>query len=85
MAATFDIRKSAVTLGLIFSICMLVWDLLVAVGGSGFVNWVMGEHFISTPLATAPFSLLTLIMGIIRAFIIGGIIGAGFAYVYEKV
>jgi len=46
MAATFDIRKSAVTLGLIFSICMLVWDLLVAVGGSGFVNWVMGEHFI---------------------------------------
>jgi len=84
MAKTFDVRKTAITLGLVFALCHLGWAVFVAVGGSGFLNWVMSTHFISTPFATSAFDVVTLITGLISAFIDGAVIGAVFAYIYNK-
>ncbi len=85
MAGTFDMKKAAITLGLVFALGMLVWDLLVAAGGSMFIKLVEGMHFISTPLATAPFDFIMFVAGIICAFIMGAIAGAIFVYIYEKI
>ena len=84
MAKTFNVKKTAITLGLVFALCHLAWAVFVVIGGSSFVNWTAAIHFISTPFATSTFDLVTLIIGLISAFIDGAIIGAVFAYIYNK-
>lgn len=84
MAKTFGVKKTAITLGLVFALYHLGWAVLVAIGGSGFVNWITAIHFISTPLATSTFDLATLIIGLVAAFIDGAITGAVFAYIYNR-
>lgn len=84
MAKAFDVRKTAITLGLVFALYHLGWAVFVAAGGSGFVNWVASVHFISSPVATSAFDVATLIVGMISAFIDGAVIGAVFAYIYNR-
>ena len=85
MAKTFGVKKTAITLGLVFALYHLGWALLVAIGGSSFVNWVMSIHFISSPFATSAVDAVTLIVGMVSAFIDGAIIGAVFAYIYNRI
>ena len=83
MAKTLDTKKTAISLGLVFAFWQLCSALLIVAGGSTFVNWVSSLQFIATPLAVAPFNLVSLIIGVIVAFVEGAVLGAIFAYLYE--
>jgi hypothetical protein len=84
MAEKLDVKKVALTLGIVFAAWHIGWALAIAVLGSGFLNWVMGLHFISMVVPIAPFDIVTLLIGAISAFLCGAITGAIFVFVWNK-
>lgn len=83
MAEKLNLKKAAITLGIVFAAWHLGWVLSILVLGSPFLNWIMSLHFISMALPIAPFDLATIITGVIGAFLCGAITGAIFAYVWN--
>lgn len=79
-----DVRKAAITLGLVFALYHLLWIVLVAMGGSDFVNWVAGMHFVWVPYTALAFDIVTLIIGLVGAFVLGAVTGAVFAYIWNS-
>jgi len=84
MDGKLDIKKSALALGLLFAVWHLGWLLAVAVFGNAFVEWTMDMHLISLPIPIAPFDFITLVIGVISAFICGALTGAVFALIWNK-
>lgn len=86
MAGKIDVKKAAITLGVVFAAWHLGWVLAILVLGSEFVDWVMGMHFISMPipLGKLTIDIVTLAIGVVTGFVCGAITGAIFAYVWNK-
>ena len=84
MDGKFDVKKAALALGLLFAVWHLGWVLAVAIFGQGFVEWTMSMHFISMPIPVAAFDFVTLLVGVICAFICGALTGAIFALIWNK-
>ena len=85
MDGKFNVKKAALTLGIVFAAWHLGWVLRTLVLGSSFMNWIMGLHFVSMAVPIAPFDIVTLIIGVIAAFLCGAITGAIFAYVWNAI
>ncbi len=84
MAGKLDVKKAALTLGVVFAAWHIGWVLAVAVLGAGFVEWIMRLHLILMPIPLAQFDVLTLVVGAIAAFLCGAVTGAIFAYVWNR-
>ncbi len=84
MTGKLGVKKVALTVGIVFAAWHIGWALAIAVLGSGFLNWVLGLHFISMVAPIAPFNIATLVIGAIVAFLCGAITGAIFAFVWNK-
>ena len=80
-----NVKKAALTLGILFAAWHLGWVLTILVLGSGFMNWIMGLHFVSMAVPIAPFNIVTLVIGVIGAFLCGAVTGAIFAYVWNAI
>ncbi len=83
MDGKINLKKAAITLGVVFAAWHLGWALAILLLGSGFLNWMMSLHFLSLAIPIAPFDLVTLVVGVIAAFLCGAITGAIFAYVWN--
>jgi len=83
MAGNIDVKKVAVTLGLLFAVWYIGWAVVMLAFGSQFINWFMELHFISTALAVAPFDVVTFIIGVVGFFLCGAITGAIFAALWN--
>jgi len=83
MDGKINVKKAAVTLGVVFAAWHIGWVLAIVILGSGFLNWVMGLHFISMAIPLAPFNIVTLVVGAVSAFLCGAITGAIFAFVWN--
>ena len=84
MDGKFDVKKTALVLGLLFAVWHLGWVLAVAIFGNSFVEWTMSLHFISMPIPIAAFDFVTLLIGVVSAFICGALTGAIFALIWNK-
>ncbi len=83
MDGKFDVKKTALTLGIVFAAWHLGWVLAVLVFGQGFMNWILALHFMLLPMPLAAFDIVTLIVGVVAAFLCGAVTGAIFAYVWN--
>lgn len=80
------IKAAALSLGLFFAIIHLIGVILIQVGGSALINWKLGLHFLSgVSYTVTAFGIGTLIIGLIAAFVVGAILGALFAWLYNLV
>ncbi|MBS3060466.1 MAG: hypothetical protein J4432_03070 [DPANN group archaeon] len=76
-------KKAAIALGSVYGLYHLVWGVLVTFGG-GFLPWFLAKHFIQVSATAAPFDLVTLILGVVSAAIVGAITGWVFAWIWDK-
>ncbi len=77
-------NKVALTVGLFFSGCHLVWSLLIAIGlAQILMDFVFWAHMIANPYIITGFTLTQSLTLIIVTFIIGYIGGFIFAKVWN--
>ncbi len=80
MAEKLNKRSVALSLGVLFSITHTINILLIQLG---VVKYAERLHFISMPYTLQQFSFVTLIAGIVAAFIVGAVIGWIFTGLYN--
>lgn len=62
--------------GLLISFCHLVWVIMVATGlAQGWLNFILGIHFVNNPFKVSPFNLTTAVTLVIFTFVIGYVVG----------
>ncbi|MBW3002269.1 hypothetical protein KY338_03860 [Candidatus Woesearchaeota archaeon] len=77
-------NKIGLTLGSLLALVHLVWAILVRLGfGDNILGGLMRLHFISSPVAIAPFKIGTAIFLIIVTFVAGYVLGWLFAHFYN--
>lgn len=79
-----DIKKSTISLGVLFAIMHFVWGLIIALFGKLPVEIIHDVHFISLDYEILNFDIVVWILGTIEAAIIGAIIGAFFAIIWNS-
>lgn len=86
MAMEISEKRAAISLGLLFAVLHIVWVVLVTATGGGMMGWCQSIHFLTTGAAytALPFDLLTFIVGIVGAFIVGAVVGWLFAFIWNK-
>ena len=78
------IQKTALSVGAFFAIIHAAWAILVGLGlGQTLANFKTNIHFIKTDFSILPFDAATGIGLIILSFVVGTIIGALFALVWN--
>jgi len=78
--------KLALTLGIFFAVVHAVWAIIVGLGyGEKFMNWILGLHFVGTPMLIGGFSIGRALVLIVVTFVIGYILGWLFAAIWNKV
>ncbi len=82
--AKLNPTKTAYAVGLFIGTIALIKTLLLAFGGAGLFNWIVGLHFVSG-IAFQPVVVSTAITSIVFHLIVGAIIGWLFATVWNKV
>jgi hypothetical protein len=80
-----NVRKSGLTLGLVFALYHFTWSILIALFGTDYLKWIENLHFVSAESNAMAFDPFTLLVGVICAFILGGATGAVFAYIYNRI
>jgi len=78
-------EKVGLSLGLLAAIMSVVYIVALQFGGTGLVSWLMALYFVDAQLTALPISFGGAIVSIISHFIIGAIIGALFAYIWNRV
>lgn len=73
-------KKVALTLGILFAVLHTIGVLLM----SPLIKYWTWVHFVSIQYAVQPFNFVTLIVGIVGAFLGGLILGWLFALIYNK-
>ncbi|MFA5412204.1 MAG: hypothetical protein WC350_02565 [Candidatus Micrarchaeia archaeon] len=85
MAMEISGKRAAISLGLLFAVLHIVWVVLVTATGGGIMGWWHSVHFVTGVTLTAlPFDVLTFIVGIVGAFIMGAVVGWLFAFIWSK-
>lgn len=79
-----DVRKTGLSLGVVFALYHLLWVLATMLMGTSFLKWVTSIHFISISYSVMAFDLMKLFLGLVTAFLLGLVLGVVFAYVYNR-
>ncbi len=78
-----SVKKVSVTTGIVAATMHTVGVIAIQLGVLNYVEWV---HFVTEEgMGVKAISATPLILGIVTAFVIGSIVGAFFAWVYNKV
>ena len=83
--AALKIKGVALSVGIFAALLHLIGTILIVATNGQLLNWKLSLHFLFIEFSVTAFSLLDLIIGIIVAFIAGYLVGALFAYIYNKV
>ncbi len=78
--AEVNTKKVALTLGILFALLHTIGVLLM----STFMKYWTWVHFVTFQYTTQAFNFVTLIVGIVGAFLGGLILGWLFALIYNK-
>ncbi|MFH1247523.1 MAG: hypothetical protein V1644_04030 [Candidatus Micrarchaeota archaeon] len=85
MKGGLSVKKTAFTFGALFGLMHLMWALLVAAGiAQGLYDWILSLHFISLQWTILPFDLITAVSLIIVTAVIGAIMGAVLAWLWNN-
>jgi len=78
-------EKVGLSLGLLFALLHIIGIVLIQWGGNGLVDWMKALHFISTDMTVTvlPFEFSMAIIGVIAVFVVGAIVGALFAWIWN--
>ncbi len=82
MAEKLNLKKVSLSVGITFAILHILGVIGIL---AGLLTWWQSLHFISIPFTVQAFSIGTLIIGIIKAFVCGAVVGLIFAVVYNNV
>jgi len=82
--AKLNANKVALTLGCFAAVMVLLWSIVLAIGGAGLAGYWLRVHFISG-VAFQAVTLGTAVTSIIHHFVVGAIIGWLFATVWNNV
>jgi hypothetical protein len=85
MANVKDVKAWTLTLAILFAVLHTAKVLLVLAGGLGFLNWVQAIHLVTVGAGALPFDATNFVVGIVVAFVVGGIVGFLFANIYNRV
>ncbi len=75
--------RAGLSLGILLATIHFVAVLLVALTNGAFVDWVLSLHHIRTALVFLPLDIATLIIGTVFAGVIGFVVGALFALIWN--
>ena len=79
-------HQLALVVGTFVGLVHLVWVLLVGTGlAGGYLNFILGMHFLSVPLTLLTFSWGGALELVVLTAIIGYVMGAILAYIWNKV
>lgn len=79
-----DIKKTALCAGVFAAVWFGIIGILLGVFGDGFLTLVQDAHLVNASL-TVSFSVLGWVLGVVYHFIIGLVVGALFALIWNKV
>lgn len=82
--AKLNPNKTALAVGLVVAVWVLLWSIALMVGGQGFFTWLLSVHYISG-LSLMPVTIGTAITSIIYHFVVGAVLGWIFATIWNKV
>lgn len=77
-----NIKTAALSFGILFGLGHLVWVILVGIFGEGVMEFIAGLHFVD--FTALPFNFGWAILGVILAFVWGLVVGAVFAWIWNK-
>ena len=80
-----DVKRTAKVTALAFATIVLLWSIVLAVGGQALMNWIMWAHFISVPITVQPFSVVAIVASLVYHAVVGAVFGAVFATVWNKI
>lgn len=80
-----NVKRAALTLGILFGILHLVGVLLIVLSNGGILGWKLAMHHVQlgAPVSALPFNIVSLIIGTVVAFVGGAVVGALFAYIWN--
>ena len=77
--------KAALIFGTVGAVRHLIWAILVLLGlAEGYLNFILGLHFLNNPYTVSAFNLTNALMLIAVTFVIGYLAGWLFAAVWNK-
>ncbi|MEK7111733.1 MAG: hypothetical protein AAB875_00235 [Patescibacteria group bacterium] len=77
--------KAALIFGTFMALMHAFWSLLVFLGlAQPYLNFISGLHFLNNPYKVLPFNLSTALMLVAVTFVIGYLVGAVFAKIWNK-
>jgi len=84
MALTLNEKQTATALGTFAALVHVVWSALVATGfAQGWLNFILGLHFLESPITVGAFNWTTALTLIVVIFIVGYAFGFAFARVWN--
>ncbi len=75
-------KKAALSLGGVFALSHLIGTLLIQ---AGLAKQILNMHFLDVDFTLLPFSVWVWLLGIVLAFIVGGVIGLIFSWIWNWV
>ncbi len=82
--AKLNPARVSLALGFVVAVYVLLWSIVLAIGGQAFFDWLLGIHFIGG-LTLKPVTLSTAVFSILYHFVVGAVIGWLFATIWNKV
>ena len=82
--AKLNANKVALALGCVVAVWVLLWTIVLALGGQAFFGWLLRMHFVSG-LTLQSVTVGAAVTSIIYHFVVGAVLGWIFATVWNKV
>lgn len=82
--AKLNPNKTALAVGCFAAVLVLLWSIVLAIGGAGLASYWLRMHYLSG-IAFQQVTLGTAVLSIIHHFVVGAIVGWLFATVWNKV
>ena len=80
-----NVKKVSLTVGAFAGLLHLVWSIMIAFGwAQAYMDFVLGMHSLSNPYVVSSFSLGRSVGLIVLTSIVGYVVGAIFATIFNK-
>jgi len=80
MVMELNSKRTALSLGILFAIMHTIGVIAIL---SGALDYIMKVHFLTKSYIILPFDLVTFVLGVATAFVMGWIVGWLFASIYN--
>lgn len=78
-------NRAGLVLGTAFAVYHGIWVLAMAIGlGSSWLRWTQSLHFMALDLQLLDFNLLTGLIGVVGALVMGYAMGWIFGFIWQK-